>query len=63
MIDDKLKGWIAFFNGKELEITLNDADSLYGAKKFAIKALKVPKSKTGLLAIAPAYNEAKGFYN
>ncbi len=52
---DNLKGWIAIFNGKELEITLKDAGSLYDAKKFAIKALKVPKSKVGLLAIAPAY--------
>jgi hypothetical protein len=53
---DKLKGWIAIYNNKKLEIKLDkDADSLYGAKKFAIKALKVPKSKVGLLAIEPAY--------
>jgi hypothetical protein len=53
---DELKGWIAIFNGKKLEIVLDkDADSLYGAKKFAIKHFKVPKSKMGLLAIEPAY--------
>lgn len=51
-------GWIAMFNGKKLEITKKDAGSLYAAKLFAIKKLKVPKSKQGLLAIKPAYNES-----
>lgn len=51
-------GWIAIFNGKKLEITKKDAGSLYAAKLFAIKKLKVPKSKQGLLAIKPAYNES-----
>lgn len=48
-------GWIAMFNGKKIEIKKGvDADSLYGAKMFAAKELRVPKSKMGLLAIAPA---------
>lgn len=51
-------GWIAIFNGKKLEITKKDAGSLYAAKLFAIDKLKVPKSKLGLLAIQPAYNES-----
>ena len=51
-------GWIAFFNGKKLEISKKDASSLYSAKLFAINKLKVPKSKQGLLAIEPAYNES-----
>lgn len=52
----ELKGWIAFYNDKKLEIYKGvDADDLYTAKLFAIKTLKVPKSKIGLLAIAPAY--------
>lgn len=41
-------GFIAKYNGKSLDI---QADSLYEAKKKAIKELKVPKSKQGLLAI------------
>jgi hypothetical protein len=53
---EKLVGWIAIFQGKKLEIKLDkDADSLYGAKKFAIKHFKVPKSKMGLLSIEPGY--------
>lgn len=57
MTDENLKlaGWIAVFNGKRTEISLSEADSLYGAKLIAIQRLKVPKSKTGLLAIAPGY--------
>lgn len=52
----ELLGWIAFYNGKRLEIVKGkDADSLYGAKLYAIKQLKVPKSKQGLLAIEPGY--------
>ena len=53
----KLAGWIAIFNGKQIEIRLDEAESLWGAKKIAIQRLKVPKSKTGLLAIAPGYEE------
>jgi len=57
--EDEVAGWIAIFQGKKLEIKIGkDADSLYGAKKFAIKHFKVPKSKVGLLAIEPAYNES-----
>ena len=58
---DELKeadGWIAIFKGKKLEITKKDAKDLYSAKQFAINKLKVPKSKQGLLAIKPAYNES-----
>jgi hypothetical protein len=51
----KLAGWIAIFNGKQIEISLGEADSLYGAKLIAIERLKVPKSKRGLIAIAPGY--------
>ncbi len=51
-----LKGWIAFYGGKQVEILLGkDANDLYGAKQFAIKYFNVPKSKQGLLAIEPAY--------
>ena len=56
---DEADGWIAMFNGKKLEITNSDAKDLYSAKMYAAKELKVPKSKMGLLAIAPAYNESK----
>jgi len=48
-------GWIAFYNGKKLEIKMSEADGIYGAKQLAIKTLKVPKSKVGMLAIEPAY--------
>jgi hypothetical protein len=50
-------GWIAIFNGKKLEIDKSEAKDLWGAKQIAIKKLKVPKSKQGLLAIEPAVNE------
>jgi hypothetical protein len=53
----KLAGWIALFNGKKLEIPKDDFPGIYQAKQFAIKELKVPKSKVGLMAIAPAYQE------
>jgi hypothetical protein len=55
---DEADGWIAMYNGKKLEITKNDAKDLYSAKMYAAKELKVPKSKMGLLAISPAYNES-----
>lgn len=58
---DEADGWIAMYNGKKLEITKSDAKDLYGAKMFAAKELKVPKSKMGLLAIKPAYNESVKF--
>ena len=47
-------GWIAIYNGKKLEIDKSEASSLWAAKELAISKLKVPKSKTGLVAIAPA---------
>ena len=52
----KLKGWIAIYNNQRLEIKLDtDAKNLWDAKKFAIEKLKIPKSKHGQVAIAPAY--------
>jgi hypothetical protein len=56
--EEKHAGWIAMFNGKKVEIRKDkDAKDLYTAKQFAIKALNVPKSKQGLLAVEPAYEE------
>ena len=49
-------GYIAMFNGKKAEIY---SDSLYGAKKEAIKVLKVPKSKQGLLVVMLAQKDGK----
>lgn len=57
-LNESCDGWIAFYNGKKLEISKSEADNLYSAKQKAIKELKVPKSKLGLLAIKPAYNES-----
>ena len=54
----KFAGWIAFYNKDKLEIKKSEADGLYDAKLLAIKHFKVPKSKQGLLAIEPAYEEA-----
>jgi len=56
---DQLKcvGWIAIYNGKQVEIPKHSASGIYGAKQIALKVLKVPKSKSGLLAIEPAYDE------
>ena len=42
---------------KKVEIKKSEANDLYGAKMKAAKMLKVPKSKMGLLAIKPGYNE------
>lgn len=53
----KLAGWIAMYNGKKLEIKKSEAKGILGAKQLAIKHFKVPKSKVGLLAIAPGYEE------
>jgi len=52
---EKMVGWIAMYNKQKLEIKKEEANDLYGAKQLAIKKLKVPKSKVGLLAIEPAY--------
>ena len=49
-------GWIAIYNGKQLEIKAHEASGIYGAKQIALRVLKVPKSKEGLLAIGPAYD-------
>lgn len=57
-LNESCDGWIAFYNGKKLEITKDEADSIYNAKQKAIKELKVPKSKMGLFTIKPAYNES-----
>jgi hypothetical protein len=51
-------GWIAIYNSKKLEIKKGkDAKDLSTAKDFAIKHFKVPKSKQGLLAIKPGYDD------
>ena len=50
-------GYIAMYNGQKLEIDKEDADGIYDAKQLAIAHFKIPKSKQGLLAIEPAYNE------
>jgi len=50
-------GWVAMYGGKRIEITKDQATDLYGAKQLAIKQLKVPKSKQGLLAIKLGYEE------
>lgn len=55
--EDKMAGWIAIYNRKKLEIKKSEAKDLYGAKQIAIKKLKVPKSKVGLLAIDVAYDD------
>jgi hypothetical protein len=51
-------GWIAGFNGKKIEIKKGEAKDLWGAKQLAVKQLKVPKSKMGLLWIKPAVDES-----
>jgi len=58
-IDEKFAGWIAFYGGKQLEIKKSEADGIWPAKQLAIKHFKVPKSKLGLLAIAPAEEEVE----
>lgn len=57
MNNKAFEGWVAFYNNKRVEIKNTEACDLYGAKQLAIQLLKVPKSKTGQLAIAPAYND------
>lgn len=53
----KVAGWIAMFNGKKMEIQKSEADGIYGAKQLAIKKWNIPKSKQGLLAVEPAYDD------
>lgn len=57
-ISEEVDGWVAMYNGKRLEIP-NDGKvkGIAGAKAKAIKDLKVPKSKIGMLAIKPSVNE------
>ena len=56
MTNNTIKGWIAFYNNKQLEIVIGkDASSAYDAQLFAIKAMNIPKSKKGLISIQPAY--------
>ena len=50
-------GWIAMYGGKTIEIPKDSASGIYQAKQIAIKQLKVPKSKQGLLAIKPGYED------
>ena len=50
----KQLGYIAFYNKKKIEIPLTIGD-MWAAKQEAIRRLNVPKSKQGLLAIAPGY--------
>lgn len=51
-----MNGYIAFYNDKRIEI---HAKSLYEAKVEAIKQLKVPKSKQGLLAVVLAEKDGE----
>lgn len=60
--EEQFAGWLAFYNGKKLKIRKDQAKDIYNAKLKAIKHFNVPKSKQGVLAIKPAYeelNEAK----
>jgi hypothetical protein len=56
--ESKFAGWIAGYNGKQIEIKKGEAKDLYNAKLLAIKKLKVPKSKVGLMFIKPAVDES-----
>ena len=56
--ENEFAGWVAIYNNNRIEIDKSEADGIYQAKQIAIKKLKVPKSKVGLLAIAPGYNES-----
>lgn len=55
----KHAGWIALYQGKRLEIKKGECESLWGAVQIAREHFKVPKSKIGLLAVEPAYEEEK----
>lgn len=58
-VNEDMAGWIAIdHKGNKLEIKKSEAKDLYNAKLLAIKKLKVPKSKVGMLAIKPAVSEA-----
>jgi len=51
-----MNGYVCFYSDKQIEI---HAKSLYEAKVEAIKQLKVPKSKQGLLAVVLADKDGK----
>ncbi len=54
-MENTIKGYLAHYNGKTLEITKEEANSLYSAKMYAIKELKLSKKQSYLLSINPAY--------
>jgi hypothetical protein len=56
-MDEEVAGWIAHYNGQKHEIKKHEAKDLWDAKQKAIAHFKAPKSKHGLIAIKPAYNE------
>lgn len=56
LLEVNMNGYIAFYNDKQIEIR---ASSLYAAKLEAVKQLKVPKSKQGLLAVVLAEKDGK----
>lgn len=57
---DKPVGFVVKYNGKTMEIPFSKHPniSMHAAKEMAIKQWKVPKSKQGLVAIAPGYDES-----
>jgi len=55
----KFAGWIAMYHGEKIEIKKEEANGIYAAKLLAIKYFCIPKSKQGLLVIAPAYEEVE----
>ena len=57
--EDKVVGWIAFYNRQKYEIKKSETiRNIADAKQAAIKHFKVPKSKMGLLAVKPGYDES-----
>lgn len=55
--EGKMAGWIAIYNSKKFEIKKSEAKDIWAAKQMAYKHFKVPKSKQGLLAIKPGYDD------
>jgi len=62
-LKEEVSGWIAILDGKKVEIRKGEADSLYGAKKLAIKKFAelfgrpLSKARELQISIAPAYDE------
>lgn len=62
-LKESVSGWIAMLDGKKVEIRKGEADSLYGAKKLAIKKFgelfgrPLSKAKELQVAIEPAYDD------